>query len=56
MIDEEKYKQWVEENGEFLKKFILENFTVRRSHKPVEIDLGEIMEIIKNKSLKIYLK
>jgi hypothetical protein len=44
MIDEEKYKQWVEENGEFLKKFILENFTVRRSYKPVEIDLGGIME------------
>ena len=29
-IEEEDYQKWVEENGKFLKRFILENFTIQK--------------------------
>ena len=29
-IEEEDYQRWVEANGKFLKRFILENFTIQK--------------------------
>lgn len=40
-IEEEDYQRWVEANGKFLKRFILENFTIQKTsiHKVGPIDL-----------------
>lgn len=40
-IEEEDYQKWVETNGKFLKRFILENFTIQKTpiHKVDPIDL-----------------
>ena len=43
-IKEEDYRRWVEANGNFLKRFILENFTIQRTpiHKVGPIDLPNL--------------
>lgn len=40
-IEEEDYRKWVEANGKFLRRFILENFTIQKTpiHKVGPIDL-----------------
>ena len=41
---EEQYNSWVKENGEFLKRFILENFTIQKTplYKLGHIDLPKL--------------
>lgn len=43
-IEEENYQKWVEENGKFLKRFILENFTIQKTpiHRVGSIDLPKL--------------
>ena len=43
-IEEEDYQRWVEANGKFLKRFILENFTIQRTpiHRVGSIDLPNL--------------
>lgn len=43
-IEEKDYQKWVETNGKFLKRFILENFTIQRTpiHRVGSIDLPKL--------------